>query len=271
MKEFCMNRIVLVFGLLLALASCRSAKTVEPTFTKAPKVQILIDSVTNSHFNFDLFSSKVAGKYKDDAQTFSFKGTIKIKKDSLIWMSISPGLGLELARVLFDTDTLHFMNRFDKTYFRSSYADISKKIQSPLSFARIQNLLVGNSISAFEERKYHSVLVNQLFKISSVSDKQLKKIRKSRRKSNQEVFTAFVNPINSKITKQSLENHFLDRTLVISYEDFELHDNQHFSESIDVTIVKAKGLSINLAYSKINLNKKLKFSFKVPKSYEVIR
>tara|TARA_B110000977_G_scaffold132003_1_gene168083 strand:- start:187 stop:999 length:813 start_codon:yes stop_codon:yes gene_type:complete len=269
--EFCMNRTLLVFSLLLSLASCRSSKVAEPAYTKSPKIQVLIDSVIDGHFEFDFFSSKIAGKYKDDAQSFSFKGTIKIKKDSLIWMSISPGLGLELARVLFDTDSLHFMNRFDKTYFKSSYADLSKKIQSPLSYARIQDLLMGNSLSEFEERKYHSTLEDQLFKICSVSDKHLKKMNRSRRKPNQEVFTAFINPLNSRISAQSLSNLNLNRTLLISYDDFEVHDNQYFSESINVNIVKNKGLSLNLAYSKINLSKKLKFSFKVPKSYEVIR
>ena len=29
---------------------------------------------------------------------------MKIRKDSLIWISISPGLGLELGRVLLDLD-----------------------------------------------------------------------------------------------------------------------------------------------------------------------
>jgi hypothetical protein len=265
-----MNKILLLLVLLLWLASCRSTKITEPVYSKAPKVQVLIDSVEASHFEFDWFSGKIAGKYKDDAQSFSFKGTIKIKKDSLIWMSISPGLGLELGRVLLDQDSLRFMNRFDKTYFTSSYSDLSKKVKSPLTYSRIQDLLMGNSLSNFEEKKYYVDLENQLFKICSVSEKQLKKMQRSRRKPDQEIYTTLVNPENAKIDSQNLTNLKLNRTLLVSYEDFETHNNQEFAESIGLLISTTKSLSLNLAYSRINLSKKLKFSFKVPKSYEVI-
>ena len=261
---------MLLIGLLLGLASCRSSKITETVYSKVPKVQILIDSVQSAYFDFDRFSGKIAGKYKDASQSFSFKGSIKIKKDSLIWMSISPGLGLELGRVLLDQDSLHFMNRFDKTYFKSSYSDLSDKVSSPLSYQRIQDLLMGNSLSTYSERKYYADLEENLYKICSVSEKQLKKIQRSRRKSNQEIYTAYIVPTNSKIATQKLVNFNLDRTLEVSYQDFELHDNQDFAESIGLKISTSKELSLHLDYSKINLSKKLKFSFKVPKSYEGI-
>jgi len=254
----------------LGLASCRSSKITEPVYTKAPRVQVLIDSVEAYHFEFDWFSGKVAGKYKDDSQSFSFKGTLKIKKDSLIWMSISPGLGLELGRILLDQDSLHFMNRFDKTYFTSSYSDLSEKVKSPLTYSRIQDLLMGNSLSRFDEKKYYAELVNPFFKICSVSEKQLKKMQRSRRKPSQEIYAALVNPKNYKINSQDLTNLKLNRKLVISYEDFETHNNQYFAESVGVNISTIKDISLNLSYSKINLSKKFKFSFKVPDSYEVI-
>ena len=265
-----MNKVLLLIGLVLGLASCRTTKITEPVYSKAPKTRILIDSVEASRFNFDWFSSKIAGKYNDDSQSFSFKGTLKIRKDSLIWMSISPGLGLELGRVLLDQDSLYFMNRFDKTYFTSSYSDLSEKVNSPLTYSRIQDLLMGNSLSNFEEKKYYADLQNQLFKIASVSDKQLKKMHRSRRKSNQEIYTAHINPNNSKIASQSLINLKLNRTLMVSYEDFEVHESQDFAESIGLKITTDKSLSLHLSYSRINLTKQLKFSFKVPKSYELI-
>ena len=99
---------------------------------------------------------------------------MKIRKDSLIWISISPGLGLELGRVLLDLDSVHFMNRFEKTYFKSSYAELSEKTKSPLSFMRIQSLLVGNAMSNFESKKHYSWLENQTFKLSTASEKQIK-------------------------------------------------------------------------------------------------
>ena len=127
----------------LMFASCRSTKTTKTTktlYTKAPKAEALIESVESAHFKFNWMSAKVSGKFSDSNQNFSFKGNMKIRKDSLIWISISPGLGLELGRVLLDLDSVHFMNRFEKTYFKSSYAELSEITESTLSYMRIQSL-----------------------------------------------------------------------------------------------------------------------------------
>lgn len=255
---------------MLGLASCRSSKIVEPTYTKAPKPHVLIDSVERAHFDFEWVSSKISGKYKDADQSFSFKGNLKIRKDSIIWMSISPGLGLELGRVLMDADSIHFMNRFDKTYYKSSYKDLSERIQSPLSFSRIQALLVGNALSDFDSKKYFSELKKEKFRLSSVSDKQLKKMERSRRKSDEEIYVAEIIPQDSKIVLQQLINLSQNRVLTVEYEDFENHDNQRFAESVGLSIQAVKEMSLSLSYSKIQLNKQSKFPFKVPKTYEII-
>jgi hypothetical protein len=254
----------------LGLASCRSSKVTEPTYTKAPKPQELIDSVEQAHFNFEWVTAKISGKYKGADQSFSFKGNLKIRKDSVIWMSISPGLGLELGRVFMDTDSIHFMNRFDKTYYKSSYEDLSERIQSPLSFKRIQALLIGNSLSDYEAKKYYSELKKEKFILSSVSEKQLKKMERSRRKSNEEIYIAEIIPQDSKIVLQQLINLSQDRVLTVEYEDFEDHNQQQFAESVGLSIQAIKGMNLNLSYSKIQLNKKSKFPFKVPSSYEII-
>ena len=86
-------------------ASCRSTKTTKNLIHKGSKRETLIESVESADFKFNWMSAKVSGKFSDSNQNFSFKGNMKIRKDSLIWISISPGLGLELGRVLLDLDS----------------------------------------------------------------------------------------------------------------------------------------------------------------------
>ena len=78
------------------------------------------------------------------------------------------------CRVLLDLDSVHFMNRFEKTYYKSSYAELSEKTESPLSYMRIQSLLVGNAMGEFKSKKHYSWLENQTFNLSSASEKQIK-------------------------------------------------------------------------------------------------
>jgi len=125
--------------------------------------------------------------------------------------------------------------------------------------------------SEFESKKHHSWLEHQNFILSSVSQKQLKKLERSRRKSNQEIYLASINPQNSKIVSQQYKNLKLNRTLHIEYEDFEGHNNKQIAESIDLSILTDIEIKLSLSYSKISLNKELKFPFTVPDSYEIIQ
>ena len=258
-----------IFAFLL-FASCRSTKTTQAIYTKAPKAESLIGSVESAHFKFDWMSAKISGKFNDSSQSFSFKGNMKIRKDSLIWISISPGLGLELGRVLLDLDSVHFMNRFEKTYFKSSYAELSEKTQSPLSFKRIQSFLVGNAMVDFDTKKHYSWLEGQNFKLSTSSEKQIKKWIRSKRKPSHEIYLASVNPESSKIFSQQQKNLKLNRELVVEYEDFEIHSDLLIAESVNLSIITNKEINLSLSYSKINLNKAFKFPFSVPANYEII-
>ena len=264
------KQLLFTIFVFLMFASCRSAKTTKTLYTKAPRAEALIESVEYAHFNFDWMSAKISGKFSDSNQNFSFKGNMKIRKDSLIWISISPGLGLELGRVLLDLDSVHFMNRFEKTYFKSSYAELSEKTESPLSFMRIQSILVGNSVGDFKSKKHYSWLENQNFKLSTTSEKQLKKWIRSKRKPNHEIYLATINPKTSKIYSQKYKSLKLNRELIVKYEDFEMHGGAFIAESVNVSIKTNKEINLGLSYSKINLNKAFKFPFSVPETYEVI-
>ncbi len=265
-----MNKMLFLLFFVTTLWSCRSSRVTKPFYSKAPKVEVIIEDLYSEHFDFLSMNAKISGKYAGEDQSFSFKGNIKIQKDSLIWLTISPGLGLELGRVLIDEDSIHFINRFDKTYFRSSYPDLSKRLKSPLSYERIQAILIGNVMSDLAQKKYYSSIEAQKFVLCSMSPKQLKKIEKSRRKPNQEVYLASVNPENSKILTQEFTNYGLSQSLKIDYQDFESHNEKWLAESLELKLEASQNMTLNLSYSKINLNKALKFPFSVPRSYEII-
>lgn len=252
----------------MVFASCRTSKVSQANYKRAPKPQHLIKEIVASEFNYDWLSAKISGKYKDDGQSFSFKGNIKARKDSIIWMSISPGLGLELGRVLLKTDSIHFLNRFEKVYYKVSYSDLSKTFDSALSFQAIQAILFGNALP-FLDQKYYTRVMDQFFLLSSAQEKQIKKWAKSRRKPNIEVHTILLEPSNTKIHQQQIKNYFSDRRLDVNYDDFEIHNSQYFAESMQINLLASKQMNLRLSYSKVQINKPQKVSFKVPASYEV--
>lgn len=265
-----MNKLYFLLAVSLLFASCRSTKLSAPSYTEAPKASLLIEAVQSAHFDFSSFSAKISGNYEDSKQKIPFKGHVKIKKDSLIWITISPGLGIELGRVLFDTDSMHFINRLDKTYYKSSYAKLSEKTQSSLSFERIQDLLIGNSIDSYEARKHFSALSNNLFTISSISPRQLKKWIRHKKLSKQEVYLTSIIPASSKIKTQQYTNFKQDQSLIVRYDDFESFDKKTLAKAIELNIDAKEKIALRLKYSKIVLNKRVKTPFKIPDSYETI-
>ena len=56
-------------------------------------------------------------EYSEDKGKTSLKGQLRIQSDSLIWLTFSPALGIEAARVLLTNDSVKFINRLNKTYF----------------------------------------------------------------------------------------------------------------------------------------------------------
>jgi len=265
-----MSKTILFLGVILMLVSCRTAELALPTYAKAPKADLLIESVQSAHFDFNSMSAKISGTYEDSDNKIPFKGAVKIKKDSVIWITIGPGLGIELGRVLFDLDSMHFINRYEKTYYKSSYDELSEKIQSPLSFERIQDLLVGNSLDSYQAKKYFSTLNNNLYSLSSISPRQLKKWNRNKKVSEDEVYLTSVVPKSSKIKTQQYTSFKDNRTLYIRYDDFENYNKKSLGKTIDLNIDAEKKINLRLKYSKVNLNKGIKTPFKVPGSYETI-
>ena len=65
--------------------------------------------------------STLNGKIKanvlmDDKET-DFTVALRMRKDSIIWASISPALGIEVIRFVATKDTLKFIDRLHDTYF----------------------------------------------------------------------------------------------------------------------------------------------------------
>ncbi len=89
----------------------------------------------------------------------SFKVNARMRRDSAIWLSITPALGVEAARVLLTQDSVFFLskvpgNRFGYT---GEYAAFDSVLGTQLTYAMAQHILCGEGINLVdEESKYVS-------------------------------------------------------------------------------------------------------------------
>src|SRR5437870_9115346 len=93
------------------LFSCHTTKKVTdaplPVKLKGDNVIELFDSMMAHQFDFTWLSAKADVEYTDrNNETTTFDVNVRMKKDSAIWISITPLLGIEVARVLVTPDSM---------------------------------------------------------------------------------------------------------------------------------------------------------------------
>ena len=160
MKAFIQITKILFLLIGLIIASCKTQKKTENT---KPLVndesgrldfktgRVLSNKMKQNEFKYTYLTTKFSVTADIDSQVNSFDVTLRAKKDSVIWISISPALGIEAARVLITSDSVKFMNKLNKTYFKGDYAYISKLFNTELDFDMLESLLIGNSVNFYDE------------------------------------------------------------------------------------------------------------------------
>lgn len=99
------------------------------------------------------------------------RGTLQLraKKDSLIWFSVSPGLGVEAVRGLLSQEKIQISNRMGTEDINLSYGEFERRFGIKLSLDLVQNILWGDSPypTSYEDRL---VRVGKKFELTQVRD-----------------------------------------------------------------------------------------------------
>ncbi|MBX9850218.1 MAG: DUF4292 domain-containing protein [Cytophagaceae bacterium] len=105
-----------------------------------------LPSCNVEEIDFTYFSTKSKLDYKDKQNDLKSNIHIRAKKDSIIWISINAAAGFEAIRCLIKTDSVHILDRLNNTYTVLDYPSLSNQIGVDLSYAVIQNMILGNLI-----------------------------------------------------------------------------------------------------------------------------
>ncbi len=174
---------------------------------------------------------------KKNTESIALNTIIKIKRDSLIWASISAPFGIELFRIMLNQDSLYFVNHVQKSYYVKPITFVKDFINVGLNYNDVQDLLMGDLTVDRKEDVYQDNL--------SLSIKNRKYF----------IDTNLYKPI--KIIYQH-ENNLIE----VKYdylENTKLPHKIRFSASLDN--------KISIKYNKHQLDKKQKIFFNIPKSY----
>ena len=74
-------------------------------------------------------------------------GVLRMRRDSVIWISASAFMGMEAVRACVTCDSVVVVNRLDKTYLAEPLAEAAEKLSLPLTLQETQALLLGDGRS----------------------------------------------------------------------------------------------------------------------------
>jgi hypothetical protein len=269
-----MNRILPFLVLLLFLGtSCKTkqkAKHNGKCVLDFKNAKTLTTNLHNNEFRFDKVNAKMSVESLIDSSSNSFTVTLRMRRDSVIWMSISK-LGIEGARVLITKDSVKLINRISNKYFIGDYAYISKMLNTELDYEMLQSLLVGSSVEFYDEdEKIKPGADDCMYTLGTVRKFKIKKAERGK-DLKEPAQSIYMLPGLFKVARIVFYEFNPDRSFDARFDNFEqLEDKQSFPMKMKYTIKAQKNVNIDITYTKVSLNEEQSFPFKIPDNYERI-
>ena len=259
--------ILLLIGLLFQECKTREKTIIKPLVDNRPAF-LLYKKQQENEFRYKWFSAKADISSNINGEDQSFNANIRIRKDSLIWLSISPALGIEVARVLITSDSVKMLNRLNSTYFAEDICRINDLINADFDFEMIQNLLVGNSFEYYSDDRLKTSVDENRYLLSSYKKRRLKRIITKSDAGHDPVQSIWLDPSNFKIVRLLLNDLPTQRELDARFSNFNNIDSLPFAHHIEASIKAQKQINVNIDYSKVKLNEEQSIPFKVPEKYK---
>jgi len=249
-----MRSYLLLFGLLLLvfLQACQRKAIPTVSLPEAPK------TLDIEEIDFGYMHGKARMVFRDEKREREVKANIRIRKDSVIWMTFSV-VGVQGGKALINKDSITVVSNVDKEYYVFDYKELSERFNFKIDYGVLEAAMLGNLIRAKQttdeigrEGDFDVLLQHE----NSVSIKSL------------------INPVIRKIEKVELVESNTSNKLKLEYANFQPlgEKNLPYNGVVSVFYKTTAGLisnTITFEYNKIEIgDKELKFPFNIPKRYD---
>ena len=263
---------ILIIGTLL-ISSCRSTRKIQSAIaTKKDTVEVT--QQTNPHedsirfikesyskllanrIEFETFSAKINTDYQgSDGKKYDVNVFVRMKKDSIIWVSVNGALGIEGMRLLIDKDSVRILNKLDKEYQVRSISYLQEVAALPLDLHTVQQLIIGNPV--FLDPNIVSYSADGLT-ISLLSEGKWFRHLISMNNNDHLV-------LHSKLDDVDI---LRSRTCFLNYSDYETDKGVKFSTNRTISVTEKTKLDVKLNFKQYAFNETLSYPFSVPKNYK---
>lgn len=268
---------IILFACLLMLTtlctSCSSAKKAVRAPLKAEGESFLLHKLRDNQMNFSSFSAKFEAVYSVNKSESKLNGQIRIIKDSAIWISLTPALGIEMARFLITPDTIRFLNRMDNTYMEKSFTYINELINTSVDYDMLQSLLTGNDFSLYDTTNFKAQIDGGFYKLQTNNrHKVIRNIRKNEIDVSFPIQTLWLDSETFKLRQILLKEADKETQKFTAW--YNNHQNVN-EQQVPVNLIfevktEKDKVNISVDYSRVVLNQEITIPYKVPAEYTKI-
>jgi hypothetical protein len=242
------SRILLAFLLVLIFLSGCARK---PLLYSTDEV---MDDFDPNYLDFEYLSAKSRIVLEEqNGRTTRGVLNLRAKKDSVIWFTLSPGLGIEAARGMVTMGEIKIKDRINGKEINMTYDKFEESYGVKLSLSLFQNVLFANVPHEFRYRD-RVVRIGRTFELHQKRDNIL--------------YKSIVSANHGKMMELESVSETNEGKISAVYPEFQDVENQPFAHKILIDIIwnlanKPKsGMLVNLEINKVDLtNDPLSFPY----------
>jgi hypothetical protein len=267
-----MNKLAKIVVPMLCVTMMFSCKATKESSSSSllPDVSaedVLKRSAANRHYGE--LSSKVNITYSTATEKQSFSARVRMKQDSVIWVSIAPLLGIEMVRAKITPDSLMLVDRFNKRFYLGKFERLSQMLKVELTFAMLQSLLTGTTIELYRPEQYRSQPDQRqyLIEVGRPDKKQMRQGAVAPAVKHQ----TWIDPQHYGVTRSDISDAATNYRMEAEYSDFLGLGPVHFPEKMAFRISTPQQLLVDMQWVKPICTSGQEFPFSVPEKYEPIQ
>ncbi len=266
-KSRCKNVSILGFiFLVLLLSACKSGRNLsKPAVVQATEGLNYLETVVKNTPAITTFSSKMKLTITSKGKDFSVNGTLRMKKDEVIQLSIVPFLGIEAGRLEITPAKVLIIDRINKQYVDESISELTAMSNTDIDFYTLQALFT-NALFLPGNKELSNMLLSE-FTVHSGVDNQTMEIKKKEKNLLYSFITA---PNTGQLLESSISTiSATPYQLNWKYTDFELFGMQNFPSKMNISFEGGKKpFSAEIDLSKLTDNSDWAFPTEVSAKYK---
>ena len=171
---------VVGLGLLwLTATGCLTGRRAATATLPVREASVLLNDLDARRADWNTLGLRLESTASAMGKAGTFTLNVRMARDSVIWMSISPALGVEAARILLTPDSVQVMSKLpgSRFVFQGNYNQLEDAVQAPVSFDLMQDLLLGQPLMMNPEgEEYVSRVDGDRYVLMSKYDRNVRKL-----------------------------------------------------------------------------------------------